>query len=63
MMTKKKINIAVVQFEDTEGPDIRTVESISAIYDWYLFNEMDIEEYNWTINDLKEHYDLVLEVK
>ena len=61
MMTDLSIKVAVVQFGDAEGLDEKIVKAIAANIDWYVFSEN--EDKDFAINDLKEHYDLVLEVK
>ena len=54
--------VAVVQFEETEERDISYLSSwLGKIgIDWYYFDKTADRDFE--IKDLKEHYDIVLEV-
>lgn len=54
--------VAVVQFGETEGRDMTNLSGwLSKIgIDWYYFDKTADRDFE--IKDLKEHYDIVLEV-
>ena len=52
--------IAIVQFGEINGLDNGLITPITANIDWYYFDETADREFE--IKDLKEHYDIVLEV-
>ena len=54
--------VAVVQFGETEGRDMTNLSSwLGKIgIDWYYFDKAADRDFE--IKDLKEHYDIVLEV-
>lgn len=53
--------IAIVQFGEIKGLDSKFIVPIAANVDWYYFDKTADREFE--IKDLKEHYDILLEVR
>ena len=58
---RKSKKIAVAQFKEIGNLDEMTRATTAAGIDWYYFDETADREFE--IKDLKEHYDIVLEIK